>query len=69
MLQNLTVDVEVVPGVVAETLGLAELEIPPKEKVVLRFTTEKSGEFPIFCRAIAPKDHYKAGMVGRLVIR
>ena len=68
VLQNLTVDVEV-NGVVAKTLGLAELEIPPKEKVILRFTTEKSGEFTIFCRAIAPKDHYKEGMIGKLVIR
>ena len=67
-LQDLTVDVEV-NGVVAETLGLAELEIPPKMKVTLRFTPEKTGEFQIACHANVPKDHFKEGMVGKLVIR
>ena len=67
-LQNLTVDVGV-NGVIAETLGVAELEIPPKAKVVLRFTPKKFGEFPISCRAREPKDHFKEGMVARILIR
>jgi hypothetical protein len=46
-----------------------EMEIPAKAKVVLRFTPEKPGEFPFFCRATAPKDHFKEGMTGQLVIR
>ena len=67
-LHDLTVDVEV-NGVVAETFGVAELEIPPKAKAVLRFTPKKFGEFPISCRAREPKDHFKEGMVARILIR
>lgn len=67
-LQNLTVEVEV-NGVIAETLGIAELEVPAKTTVLLRFTPEKPGEFPIACRAKEPRDHFKEGMAGKLVIR
>jgi plastocyanin len=67
-LKGLEVDVEI-NGVVAETLGVAEFEIPPKAKVVLRFTPEKPGEFPIACHAKEPKDHLKEGMSGKLVFR
>jgi len=67
-LQNVTVDVEI-NGVVTETLGVAEVEIPPKGKVTLRFTPEKTGEFAYSCHAIAPRDHFKEGMVGKLLIR
>jgi uncharacterized cupredoxin-like copper-binding protein len=66
-LQNITVDVEV-NGVVAGTLGVAEMEIPPKAKVMLRFTPEKPGEFSVACHARKPKDHFKEGMVGRLTV-
>ena len=67
-LQTLTVEVEV-QGVITETLGVAELEIPMDGKVTLRFTPEKPGEFLIACRAREPKDHFKEGMEGRLLIR
>ncbi|MBI3607455.1 MAG: cupredoxin domain-containing protein [Nitrospirae bacterium] len=67
-LQDLTVDVEI-GGVTAETLGVAELEIPPKARVVVRFTPERAGEFRFACHAMRPTDHYRQGMIGRLVIR
>ncbi len=67
-LKDLEVDVEN-NGMVAETHGVAELEIPPKAKVVLRFTPEKPGEFPLVCHAKEPKDHFKEGMSGKLVFR
>lgn len=67
-MQALTVDVEV-RGVVAETLGVAELEIPPGATVILRFTPEQPGEFLIACRAKAPRDHFKEGMSGKLVVQ
>ncbi len=67
-LKGLEVDVEI-NGVIAETFGLAELEIPPKAKVVLRFTPDKPGDFPIACHAEEPKDHLKEGMAGKLAIR
>lgn len=67
-LKGLEVDVEI-NGVVAETLGVAEFEIPPKAKVVLRFIPEKPGEFPIACHAKEPKDHLKEGMSGKLMFR
>lgn len=66
-LQNLEVTVEV-NGVVTGTLGVAEVEIPPKSTVVLRFTPVKPGEFQIACHAMQPKDHFKAGMTGVLVV-
>ncbi len=56
-------------GVVAETTGLEEIEIPPGGKVVLRFTPEKAGEFPIACHATNPVDHFQKGMSGKLVIK
>ena len=68
VLQNLEVDVEI-NGVVAETLGLAELEIPPKSTVVIRFTPQTRGEFRFTCRAKTPKDHFKEGMSGTLVVQ
>ncbi len=58
-----------VQGTLAEMQGLNELEIPPGGKVVLRFTPEQPGEFAIACHASTPKDHFKQGMVGKLVIR
>jgi uncharacterized cupredoxin-like copper-binding protein len=67
-LQTLTVDVEN-NGIITGTLGVTELEIPPKSSAVLRFTPETPGEFLIACRAKLPKDHYQEGMRGRLLIR
>jgi plastocyanin len=67
-LQALSVTVKI-NGMVAETLGLAELEMPPGTKTVLRFTPETPGEFLIACRAKVPKDHYQEGMRGRFLIR
>lgn len=67
-LKDLEVDVEN-NGVVAETHGVAELEIPPNAKVVLRFTPKKPGEFPMECHAKKPKDHLKEGMSGKLAFR
>jgi uncharacterized cupredoxin-like copper-binding protein len=67
-LKDLDVDVEI-NQVVTETQGVAELEIPPGGKAVLRFTPKESGEFSITCRAREPKDHFKEGMAGRLLIR
>lgn len=67
-LQTLTVDVEI-NGIITGTLGVAELEIPPGAQAVLRFTPETPGEFLIACRARMPKDHFKEGMAGRLLIR
>ncbi len=67
-MKNLEVDVEI-NGVITETLGVAELEIPAKNKVVLRFTQDKPGEFTISCGAKEPKDHFKEGMIGKMVVR
>lgn len=67
-LQTLTVKVEV-QGVITETLGVAELEVPINGTVTLRFTPEKPGDFLIACRAREPQDHFKEGMAARLVIR
>ncbi|MDA1107798.1 MAG: cupredoxin domain-containing protein [Proteobacteria bacterium] len=58
-----------VQGTLAEMQGLSELEIPPGGKVVLRFTPEQTGEFAIACHASMPKDHFKQGMVGKLLIQ
>jgi len=66
-LQNLEVTVEV-NGVVTETLGVAEVEIPPKGTVVLRFTPNDVGEFQVACHAMQPKDHFKTGMTAVLVV-
>ena len=63
-------DVEVeINGVVAETRGVEEMEIPQKARAVLHFTPETPGEFEIACRAKEPKDHYREGMRGRLLIQ
>jgi len=67
-MKNMDVDVEI-NGVVAETNGVAELEIPPKTKAILRFTPEKNGAFSFVCGAKEPKDHSKEGMVGKFVIQ
>ncbi len=67
-LKGLEMDLEI-NGVIAETHGVAELEIPPKAKVVLHFTPEKPGEFSIVCHAKKPKDHFNEGMSGKLVFR
>jgi uncharacterized cupredoxin-like copper-binding protein len=67
-IKNMDVDVEI-NGVVAETNGLAELEIPPKTKAILRFTPKKSGAFFFVCDAKEPKDHSKEGMIGKLIFK
>ena len=67
-LQTLSVAV-VINGIVTETLGVAELEIPAGIQAVLRFTPESPGEFLVACRARSPKDHFKEGMAARLLIR
>lgn len=66
--KNLEVDVDI-NGVITETLGVAELEIPPGARAVLRFTPEKTGQFPFTCRAMEPVDHFKEGMAGKMMIR
>jgi uncharacterized cupredoxin-like copper-binding protein len=67
-LKGLEIDVEI-NGVVAETYGVAELEIPSKAKAVLHFTPVKPGEFSMVCHAKEPKDHFKEGMSGKLVFK
>lgn len=67
-LSDLTVDVTV-SGVVTAALGIAELEIPPKATVVLRFTPTKAGEFPMWCDADKPKNHRQSGMQGTMTFR
>lgn len=56
-------------GIVAEAVGLEEVEISPGSKVVLLFTPEKAGEFAIACHASLPDDHFQKGMSGKLVIK
>jgi uncharacterized cupredoxin-like copper-binding protein len=65
---DLTVAIEVA-GVIAETLGIVELELDPGSTAKLRFTPETPGEFPFSCRAKKPKDHFKAGMTGTLIVK
>jgi plastocyanin len=65
---NLTVDLES-NGVIAETLGIVEMELPPKATVVLRFTPEEPGTHPFACHAKKPKDHFAAGMTGTLIVK
>jgi len=67
-LRDLEVDVTV-NGVVAETLGVAELEVPPQARVVLQFTPRHPGEFPFACRAEKPRDHFREGMSGKLIFQ
>ena len=67
-LRDLEVDVTV-NGVVAETLGVAELEVPPQARVVLQFTPRQPGEFPFACRAEKPRDHFREGMSGKLIFQ
>lgn len=67
-LLNQAVDIKT-QGVLAETLGLEEVEIGPGSKVVLLFTPEKAGEFAIACHASIPEDHWQQGMSGKLVIK
>ena len=56
-------------GVIAETTGVAELEVPPKGRATLRFTPETPGAYPFTCDAKKPQDHLKAGMAGTLIIK
>lgn len=67
-LHELDADVEV-NGVIVETMGFLEFEIPPKGRAKLRFTPEEPGEFPFTCQAKRPKDHFKEGMAGTLIIK
>ncbi len=67
-LRDLTVDVEI-HGVITEALGVAEFEIPPKGKIVLRFTPQKAGQFSFTCQATKPKNHLKEGMAGLLLFQ
>jgi plastocyanin len=67
-LHDLDVDIEI-NGVIAETMGFLEFELPPKSRATLRFTPEKPGEFPFTCQAKEPKDHFKEGMAGTLIIK
>ena len=56
-------------GLMAATLGLAEVEVPPGGSATLVFTPEKPGEFPFECGARMPMPHQKLGMRGTLVVR
>jgi plastocyanin len=67
-LKDLDVDLDV-GGVLTEALGIAEIEIPPRATVVLRFTPERPGEFRVLCAATRPKNHQKEGMTAALVFR
>ncbi len=67
-LQDVTADA-IVNGVIIEALGVAEIEIPAKAKVILRFTAEKPGEFRVICGAEQPKSHLKEGMSATLIFR
>jgi plastocyanin len=67
-LHDQDVDIEI-NGVIAETMGFLEFELPPKSRATLRFTPEKAGEFPFTCQAKEPKDHFKEGMAGTLIIK
>ena len=64
-LRSLTVDVEI-NGAVTEALGVAEIEVPPNGRVVLRFTPKKTEQFSFACKAAKPKNHFNQGMVGLL---
>ena len=65
---NLTVDLETA-GVIAETLGVVEMELLPKATIVLRFTPEEPGTHPFACHVKKPKDHFAAGMTGTLIVK
>ncbi len=65
---NLTIDLEN-NGMIAETMGLVEMELLPKATAVLRFTPEAPGTHPFSCMAKKPKDHFAAGMTGTLIIK
>ena len=65
---NLTIDLEI-GGVIAETLGIVEMELLPKATAVLRFTPEEPGTHPFSCMAKKPKDHFAAGMTGTLIVK
>ena len=65
---DITVDVEV-NGVIAETMGIVELELPAQATATLRFTPETPGEFDLACRAREPKNHFEEGMAGKIIIK
>lgn len=67
-LRNVTADV-VVNGVVVEALGVGELELPAKARVVLRFTPARAGAFRVTCEAEHPVPHLKEGMSAALIFR
>lgn len=65
---DLTINLES-GGVIAETMGIVEMELLPKATAVLRFTPEAPGTHPFSCMAKKPKDHFAAGMTGTLIIK
>lgn len=67
-LRNVAADV-VVDGVIVEALGVGELEIPAKARVVLRFTPTRAGAFRVVCEAEHPVPHLKEGMSAALLVR
>ena len=66
--QELDTDI-LLPKALIETLGIAEVEVEPGGEVVLRFTPEATGEFPVACHAAEPKDHYGEAMMGTLIVK
>ena len=66
--KNLDTDI-FIQGVEVETTGIDEIEIPPGGKVRVRFTPTRAGDYSVACRALSPKNHFKEGMKGRLLIR
>jgi len=58
-----------IQGVVTETVGVAEVELAPRSRALLRFTPDKTGEYPIFCHANVPVDHAQKGMTGVLLVK
>jgi uncharacterized cupredoxin-like copper-binding protein len=65
---DMTVDLEI-NGVIAEAMGIVELELAPRTTAVLRFTPEQAGTHPFSCHAKKPKDHFTAGMIGTLIVK
>ena len=66
-LNELETIVEMKGGMVA-TLGMAEVEVLPKNRVTLLFTPEKTGTFEFSCFAKDPEAHHKTGMKGTLIV-
>jgi plastocyanin len=67
-LKDLPVRVEI-GGAVVEARGFSELENPPGQTVMLRFTPEKPGQFAYTCQAEKPQSHLRVGMSGMMVFQ